>query len=331
MTSGPPPEADALDAAAGDASTRSDVLVIGSGVSGLTTALCLAQAGHVVRVRTAAPPEETTSRAAGAIWGSTFAGPADKVGHWASASLEAFRELASRPDTGVTIASGTLASRSGEAPPPHVFPGVDVRPCDVPEGFAAGFKITIPVIDMPRYLDHLVARLEAAGVRIELRPVGSLHQAAREAPVVVNCAGLGARELVSDPTLRPVRGQHVVLENPGLDEFFMTEPFGPAWTSWVPHRDRVVLGGVAQEDDWDTEPRSSDTEGILKRCRELEPRLGGARVLEHQVGLRPARHEVRVEAEQLDAVRLVHNYGHGGTGVGLSWGCAREVVALIGG
>ena len=54
-----------------------------------------------------------------------------------------------------------------------------------------------------------------------------------------------------------------------------------------------------------------------------------ARILEHQVGLRPVRGVVRVEAQPLGAARLVHNYGHGGTGVGLSWGCAREVVALV--
>jgi D-amino-acid oxidase len=40
---------------------------------------------------------------------------------------------------------------------------------------------------------------------------------------------------------------------------------------------------------------------------------------------------VRVEAESLGAARVVHNYGHGGKGVGLSWRCAREVVALVGG
>jgi len=27
--------------------------------------------------------------------------------------------------------------------------------------------------------------------------------------------------------------------------------------------------------------------------------------------------------------RVIHNYGHGGTGVGLSWGCASDVVALV--
>ena len=54
-----------------------------------------------------------------------------------------------------------------------------------------------------------------------------------------------------------------------------------------------------------------------------------ARILEHQVGLRPVRDVVRVEAQTLGSARVVHNYGHGGTGVGLSWGCAGEVVALV--
>lgn len=311
------------------AKAEREAVVIGAGVIGLTTAIRLAEAGFSVRVRTAAPPAETTSRVAGAMWGSTFAGPADKVTGWAEQSLAAFRELAADRDSGVSIGSGVLASSSGDAPPPHLFPGVEVRPCDPPEGFAGAFRVTLPVIDMPRHLDHLVGRLRDAGVEIELRAVQALSEAAEEAPVVVNCAGLGARDLVPDPELRPVRGQHVVVENPGLEEFFTTEPFGPAWTSWFPHNDRVVLGSVAQEDDWEPEPRSSDAEGILERCAALEPRLRDARVIEHQVGLRPARDVVRVEAETLGAARCVHNYGHGGTGVGLSWGCAREVVSLL--
>ena len=306
-----------------------EALVIGAGVTGLTTALCLAEAGHTVRIRTAALPQETTSRAAGAMWGSTFAGPTDKVGAWASASLAAFRELAREPGSGVAIVSGTLASATGTAPPPQAFPGVDVLRTEPPAGYAAGFRVTLPFIDMPRYLDHLAARIEAAGIPMDLRPVESLAEAAGEAPVVVNCAGVGARDLVPDPALRAVRGQHVVVENPGLDEFFMTEPFGPAWTSLFPHGERLILGSVAQEDDWDTAPRTEDAEAILERVVAVEPRVRDARILEHQVGLRPMRDVVRVEAQTLDGARLVHNYGHGGTGVGLSWGCAREVAALV--
>jgi D-amino-acid oxidase len=301
------------------------MLVIGAGVSGLTTALCLAEAGHTVRIRTAALPHETTSAAAGAMWGSTFAGPPDKVGGWASASLEAFGELADEAGTGVAMTSGTLASGGGSAPPPQLFPGVEVRPCEPPYQFAAAFRVTLPVIDMPRYLSYLSARLERAGVPIAVKPVDSLAAVAGEADVVVNCAGVGARELASDPALTAVRGQHLVVQNFGLDEFFMTEPFGAAWTSWFPHGERVVLGSVAQEDDWDVMPRESDAGRILEGCAALEPRFRDARVIEHQVGLRPARASVRVEAEGF----VIHNYGHGGTGVGLSWGCAREVVALL--
>jgi D-amino-acid oxidase len=306
-----------------------EALVIGAGVSGLTTALCLAEAGHAVRIRTAAPPRETTSCAAGAMWGSTFAGPADKVEGWAFDSLGVFRELARDPRSGVAMVSGTLASSGGAAPPPQMFPGVDVRRSEPPAGYAAGFRVTLPLIDMPRYLDHLAARAEVAGIPIDVRPVRSLAEAAGEAPVVVNCAGVGARDLAGDPALRSVRGQHLVVENPGLDEFFMTEPFGPAWTSLFPHGERVVLGSVAQEDDWDSAPRSEDAEAILERCAAVEPRVRGARILGHQVGLRPVRDVVRVEAQALGTALIVHNYGHGGTGVGLSWGCAREVVGLV--
>jgi D-amino-acid oxidase len=305
------------------------VLVIGAGVSGLTTALCLAEAGHAVRIRTAAPPGETTSRAAGAMWGSTFAGPAAKVEGWASVSLAAFRELALDPGSGVAIVSGTLASTGGTAPPPRVFPGVEVRPHQPPAGYAAAFRVTLPLINMPRYLDRLAARAEAAAIPVELGPVGSLAEAAHDAAVVVNCAGVGARALVPDRALRSVRGQHVVVENPGLDEFFMTEPVGPAWTTLFPHGERLILGSVAQEDDWDTTPRHADAEAILERCAEVEPRVLDAQILEHQVGLRPVRDSVRVEAQTLGTARVVHNYGHGGTGVGLSWGCAREVAALV--
>jgi D-amino-acid oxidase len=204
-----------------------------------------------------------------------------------------------------------------------------VRRSEAPAGYAAGFRVTLPLIDMPRYLHHLAARVEAAGIPIELRPVESLAEAAGEAPVVVNCAGVGARDLVPDPALRSVRGQHVVVENPGLDEFLMTEPVGPAWTSLFPHGERLILGSVAQEDNWNTAPRTQDAEAILERCAALEARVRDVQILEHRVGLRPARDVVRVDAQALAAARLVHNYGHGGTGVGLSWGCAREVVALV--
>ncbi|WP_143663105.1 FAD-dependent oxidoreductase, partial [Streptomyces sp. wa1002] len=67
-------------------------------------------------------------------------------------------------------------------------------------------------------------------------------------------------------------------------------------------------------------------------CARVRPEIAGARVLGHRVGLRPARKAgVRIEAEALPGGGLlVHNYGHGGAGVTVAWGCARAAAALVG-
>jgi D-amino-acid oxidase len=182
------------------------------------------------------------------------------------------------------------------------------------------------VITMPRYLDYLRARYEAAGGSVTLASVGSL--ASLDAPVVVNCTGIGAHDLVPDPSVTPVRGQGVVVRNPGIDEFFIDHTLDGAHYVYVfPHVDVVLLGGTAEEGAWDLPPRPSVAARILRDCAAVFPSLRGAEIVAHRVGLRPYRPEVRLEAEALDGGRtLWHNYGHGGAGVSLSWGCAREVT-----
>jgi len=47
-------------------------------------------------------------------------------------------------------------------------------------------------------------------------------------------------------------------------------------------------------------------------------------------GLRPYRKETyRLEGQIISRKLVVHNYGHGGAGITMSWGCAREVVKLV--
>ncbi len=60
------------------------------------------------------------------------------------------------------------------------------------------------------------------------------------------------------------------------------------------------------------------------------PDLSDERVLRYEAGLRPYRQgAIRLEAELLDGLRIVHNYGHGGAGITLAPGCARQVVHLV--
>src|SRR5262249_47921730 len=165
--------------------------------------------------------------------------------------------------------------------------------------------------------------------------VTSLAGAARGAGarVVVDCSGAYARRLAGDQAVTPVRGQAVVVANPGLTEFLIAPGDESAELAFVfPHGEEVILGGSEAAGDWNLEPVPAVADRILRDCAAIEPRLRGARVLDHRVGLRPARPAVRVEAEPGDGGPLiVHNYGHGGAGVTLSWGCAHEAASLAAG
>src|ERR1051325_7324586 len=58
-------------------------------------------------------------------------------------------------------------------------------------------------------------------------------------------------------------------------------------------------------------------------------RVAPERVIQQVVGLRPFRRSgFRVEAESLGDKVLVHNYGHGGGGMSLSWGSADLAAKL---
>src|SRR4051812_14300191 len=65
-------------------------------------------------------------------------------------------------------------------------------------------------------------------------------------------------------------------------------------------------------------------------CTPLVPvNVDAGRVIRTVAGLRPYRDSgFVVRAEALGDKRLVHNYGHGGAGITLSWGTSRLAIAL---
>ncbi|WP_217167347.1 FAD-dependent oxidoreductase [Streptomyces sp. AC512_CC834] len=307
-----------------------EVVVVGGGVVGLTTAVVLAERGRRVRLWTREPVERTTSVVAGGLWWPYRIEPVELVRAWALRSLDVYEELAARPEeTGVRMVEGVL----GETGLDEVgawaaarLPGL--RASSAAEYAGQGLWARLPLIDMSTHLPWLRERLVAAGGTVEARAV--THLAEADAPVVVNCTGLGARELVPDPDVRPVRGQLVVVENPGIRTWLVSnDPVSGEVTYFLPQPGRLLLGGTAEDDVWSAEPDPAVAEDIVRRCAALRPEIAGARVLAHPVGLRPARSAVRLERETLpDGRLLVHNYGHGGAGVTVAWGCAQEAAAL---
>ncbi|MCX4766404.1 FAD-binding oxidoreductase [Streptomyces sp. NBC_01275] len=308
-----------------------EVIVVGGGVIGLTTAVVLAERGLRVRVWTRDPAERTTSAVAGALWWPYHIEPMASARAWALRSLEVYEKLAERPEaTGVRLVEGV----QGETDLAEIegWTGgrlAGLRRATAGEyGAGTGIWARVPLIDMAVQLPWLRERLLRAGGSVEERTVTDLAEA--DAPVVVNCTGLGARELVPDASVRPVRGQLVVVENPGIDTWLVSTGTGGEPAYLFPQPGRLLLGGTAQDDDWSLEPDPAVAEGIVRRCAALRPEVAGARILEHRVGLRPARPAVRLERERLpDGRTVVHHYGHGGAGVTVAWGCAEEAAGLV--
>jgi D-amino-acid oxidase len=315
-----------------------DVLVLGAGVSGLTSAVCLAEAGVRVRVVARELPLSTTSCAAGAMWGPLFV-EHEEVDAWSEQTLVELTALArENPGAGVLLVPGIEASRTPAEPALPVTRIPDFAYCaryELPDGFVAGWRYTVPLIDMPVYLRYLSGRLSDAGVIVEPGEVSSLADIAGHARIIVNCTGVGAARLVPDQAVRAVRGQLVVAENPDLDEYFAEFTHDEAdMTYYLPMGRHVILGGCAEADGEDLRPDQTTLDAIVRRCVAVEPRLAHARITGYRVGLRPYRPTVRVEHVRLGDTDVIHNYGHGGAGVSLSWGCAFRVrdlaVGLLG-
>jgi D-amino-acid oxidase len=311
----------------------SDVVVVGAGVSGLTTALCLAQTGLRVRLLARLPPAASTSAAAGASWGPYLVTD-PRIGRWSAVTLTTFEKLADdRPGCGVRLVEGVEAALAAVTPPEWARGVRGFRLCatsELPDGYRVGWRYTLPLLEMPAYLGYLERSLARYGVAVQLAEVTSFAQLADVAPVVVNCAGFGAARLVPDPLVHATRGQLVVVANPGIDEFFQEHDESDELTYVLPHGDHVVLGGSAVPGDGPLEPDPAIAAGILRRCVRVVPRLAGAPVLEHRVGVRPSRTPVRFGwDERREAPRVFHNYGHGGAGVTVSWGCATEAADEI--
>ncbi len=337
------------------------IAIIGAGVSGLTCAVLFAERGYRTAIFAEEIGQRTTSAAAGALWFPYDAEPADKVIPWALETYKVLVDLSRDPRSGVSMIQLRQFSRTREIQTPDWAnslgaSAVATALCAVPNrpqaggyNFASGFALTVPLMDTTIYLGYLAARFQKAGgsingnVRFEKLEDVDLVRHRTDSPgrafdLVINCAGIGARTLVNDIDLEPHRGQVAIV--PKIDNLncAIVCDDGPLMYA-IPRTNDCVFGGTNEvSDNLAVDPAS--TSRIVTECarvlREIDPPKDGFAVannppvLTERVGLRPFRKSgVRLEGEKLRDGRIViHNYGHGGSGFTLSWGCARDAFAI---
>lgn len=281
----------------------------------------------------------TVSAVAGAIWTRVDLEPVADVRRWAMRTREVLDGLIADPASGVHRL--TLIEFEREDPGPtwwETTPYVErIADDEVPSGYDAGFRIdgTITVPDV--HLAWLEQELRRLGGSIVERRLDRLDDAPGD--VVVNCTGLGSVTLAGDRSMTAIRGQVVHVRNPEVVVGLTDEEDDVEVTYLYPRPDGVVvLGGCRVPDDGPCRGGSAAdpaedqdlTRRVLADVAVLEPKLRGAVVERVRIGWRPGRPQVRVEAERLDDGRVVvHDYGHGGCGYLLSWGCAEAVARLV--
>jgi D-amino-acid oxidase len=206
-----------------------------------------------------------------------------------------------------------------------------------------GYRLTVPAADMPQHLRWLVEQAAKAGVSFETERFSSLEQAVsklkgRRPLAIVNCTGLEASQFASDGGFCAFRGEYFVVpadeKTPKCYIGDDDHPEGMAYA--IPRLGKVIAGGKAIPERDAINTPVLTWEETRDRASLYFPWLRNPSAkpesLDAVICLRPVRIDgVRLTLEiSDDTLPIVHNYGHGGSGWSMCWGCAGEVARLVG-
>lgn len=316
---------------------NANILIIGSGISGLSSALKLLNAGHKVTIwsKESSELEPSTSVNAYAIWVPVKIDADPRVERWTNESFVELSKLARVPGTGIEIRS-VFQLKPARSEPwfAATVPGVrHALPSEISADYADAHVINAaPVVDPPTYLAWLRRQIRAKGGKLLTRTIQSFSECPAEFDVVLNCSGLGARTLANDSTLFPERVQVVKIKHNGFQHVVIDDEGAHKRACIVPHANYIKLGAVFDTGNESLTTDPACTRDILDRCKRMVPGFKAdlADVISVSRALRPERPLTRVELDNFDGGRaLIHNYGHDGMGYILSCGIAGELVGYV--
>lgn len=333
---------------------RARVAIVGAGVSGLSTAYCILTTMkecdvEVTIIAEKFSPGITSDYAAAIVIPLSILGTKDfdpdsdnkaKISEWFLSTQRHLMQVFASPETGeagVSLVPGYVLFALPEPEPSHKegFVGfstvsqTELKELGLPPCPTA-WKMSAFVVECSKYLPWLTRKIQNCGATLKKEKVSSFAPLLQEYDVVINCTGLGARELVPDRSLTPILGHAIALHAPWVKYFtFIEDTSNSYYTLVCPRAEEVYVGGcmLPGKDVKDLTP--DITAKVMKRVTAMFPNLKGARVLDTYTAARPGRKHIRLELEHVGDQAVIHNYGHGGNGINCHWGCAEEVVTLL--
>lgn len=318
------------------------VAVVGAGIIGISSALRAIETVPGIEVTLIADKftPNTTGDGSAGFWNPYLLGDGSPsaIRFWCEKTFEFLLDLYKSPqcsDYGVGLLSAYYLSETPMETPYYADIFLEYRNMNekelalFPEKYRYGAFSTTLYVECTKLIPMFMKRYQSKGGKIVQKKLRSLSELAGKFDVVINCPGVHAAKLVPDPSVFPIRGQVMRVRAPwiknailGGDDYYI-----------LPNTDEVICGGTHQEGNWNTEVDPVDTDTIWRGCKSLVPSLKNAKILKEWVGLRPGRSEPRLERQTLTTkngkLEIIHNYGHGGSGVTLFWGCAIQATNLL--
>lgn len=305
------------------------IAIIGAGISGLSCAYFLSEKNYNITVFAKDFSPDITSNRAAAFW-FPYHIRNDKRGiNWCRRSYAFYEKLAEEKSTGISMKQLIKVLREGVVEEEPVW--VEFMPPDackiIPQeelehGVFKAYDVLVPLIETQLFLPYLQNVLVEKNVVFKQKIISSFNELS-SFDIIINCSALGARELCNDKTVIPVRGQVALIETDTSRPIYLDNEM-PLYI--VPRKDAMIVGGTYEENVFEEKTEPATIERILNTAYKTFPELKQQKVIGSWAGLRPYRSEVRVEHEA--GTNIIHNYGHGGSGFTLAFGCAEEVAHL---
>lgn len=248
--------------------------VIGCGAVGLATARLLQRNGFDVTIYARDLPPRTTSNVACASWyPAEGVDPASRTPEWedrfsraARLAYRYFQDLVGdyygiRWYPSYTLSDEPIEEASTDALIKDLLPGLeDLEPNQHPFGYRYCRRVWQMMIEPPIYLNAMLRDFRIAGGTVVTRELADIEDVLKlEEPVVMNCTGIGAKELFDDEELMPIKGQlTVLLPQKEIDYLFVS-----GGLYMMPRKDGILLGGTHERGEWSLEPNPTEAQRLM--------------------------------------------------------------------